>query len=400
MTASPKQSFLFLQGPLSAFYSEIADHLLKAGQKVVRVNFSGNDEWDWAHNDAINYRGTLEDWPNFLDQLITEQSITHILLHGDRRPYHKPAYDLAKKKGLHLTATELGYLRPDWMTLEPFACSTLSHFTSNAKILQEFAANQVPMPKDVLYPKVTSHSILHEIRFTTANLAMKWKYSAYQTHRSVPAYKTYSGWLFTQLANFWKQTIKGEKTLPALPKLDKDFYIFALQSEGDFQLRAHSPFPSRFEAMDYVLKSFANHAPKDSILVIKPHPLETLQKELYQQLDDLTQTYALSDRIKIVENIPITPLCENAKGFVTINSSAGFEAVGAGCPTCSVMPALYDMQGLTHQGIWTVFGARQLNPTSNCSKRCKNHWPIPFKCAAHSITMKGEKPLPKAARRS
>jgi capsular polysaccharide export protein len=268
------------------------------------------------------------------------------------------------------------------MTLEPFACSTLSHFTSDAQTLQDFAADKEPIPQTILYPKIASHSILHEIRFTIANLALKWKYRAYQTHRSIPAYRTYSGWFFTQIANFWKRKIKGETISQICPDLSQDSYIFALQSEGDFQLRAHSPFPSRFEAMDYVLGSFAKYAPKNAILVIKPHPLETLQKELYKQLNELSQTHALSERIQIVEAVPIGLLCKKAKGFVTINSSAGFEAIGAECPTCSVMPALYDMEGLTYQGSLDNFWHNTEKPDLNLFEAMQ-------KALANSIQVRG-----------
>jgi capsule polysaccharide modification protein KpsS len=45
-----QRAFLFLQGPLSSFYSKIADVLIDQGEAVYRVNFCGNDARDWRHD--------------------------------------------------------------------------------------------------------------------------------------------------------------------------------------------------------------------------------------------------------------------------------------------------------------------------------------------------------------
>lgn len=41
--------------------------------------------------------------------------------------------------------------------------------------------------------------------------------------------------------------------------------------------------------------------------------------------------------------------------MLTINSSAGIEALEYGVPTCCILPTIYDMDGLTHQGDWEEF---------------------------------------------
>ncbi|MEM7018216.1 MAG: hypothetical protein AAF512_12855, partial [Pseudomonadota bacterium] len=82
--------FLLLQGPLSSFYSEIAEALIERNITVHKVNICGNDYADWYHGDAINYSDTLAHWPEFVEKIVRELGITNILMHGDRRPYHKP----------------------------------------------------------------------------------------------------------------------------------------------------------------------------------------------------------------------------------------------------------------------------------------------------------------------
>ncbi len=52
------------------------------------------------------------------------------------------------------------------------------------------------------------------------------------------------------------------------------FFVYPLQLETDFQLRAHSPYHSQKQAIDEILMSFAAHAPAETALVIKVHPLD------------------------------------------------------------------------------------------------------------------------------
>ena len=54
----------------------------------------------------------------------------------------------------------------------------------------------------------------------------------------------------------------------------KRYFLFPLQLSGDYQIRSHSPFLSMTMALEYVLTSFARHAPPDAILLVKEHPLD------------------------------------------------------------------------------------------------------------------------------
>ncbi|MEO0763460.1 MAG: hypothetical protein AAFZ09_16920, partial [Pseudomonadota bacterium] len=92
-------AFLFLQGPLTRFYAQIAERLMAMGRRVVRVNFCGADAADWPHPGAIAYTGTPADWPAFLEQRIAPLGIATVVLHGDRRFYHRHAAAWARRHG-------------------------------------------------------------------------------------------------------------------------------------------------------------------------------------------------------------------------------------------------------------------------------------------------------------
>ena len=60
--------------------------------------------------------------------MLERHQITDLVLHGDRRPYHIIAAEEARARGIAVIATDLGYVRPDWLTLEYDGMTTYSRF--------------------------------------------------------------------------------------------------------------------------------------------------------------------------------------------------------------------------------------------------------------------------------
>ena len=56
-------------------------------------------------------------------------------------------------------------------------------------------------------------------------------------------------------------------------------------------------------------------------------------------------------------------------GVVTINSSAGLEAILAGIPVKTLAPALYDVAGLTHQGGLDAFWSSPETPDATLARQ-------------------------------
>ena len=136
----------------------------------------------------------------------------------------------------------------------------------------------------------------------------------------------------------------------------------ALQLNGDFQIRDHSGFESSVDVMEHIVASFAKHAPENAHLALKPHPLEYRDRWLRQALNTFAKKYHLSSRLHWIYGVSIGQLCREAAGFVTLNSSAGFEALEHGCPTCAIMPTLYDVKGLAFQGELDAFWSQAAPP--------------------------------------
>jgi capsular polysaccharide export protein len=110
--------FLFLQGPPGPFFRRLGEEMAREGIPVHRINLNGGDRRDWPEG-GVDFRGRFSEWPVFLDTFLRENGITDVLLFGDCRPYHLTAHGIAAARNVRTHVLEEGYIRPDWMTLEP-----------------------------------------------------------------------------------------------------------------------------------------------------------------------------------------------------------------------------------------------------------------------------------------
>ncbi|KZL16186.1 Capsule polysaccharide biosynthesis protein [Pseudovibrio axinellae] len=354
MTSDKTRSVLLLQGPLSKYYARTAHHLVALGAKTLKVHFCGSDVSDWEQSDAVRFTQKPDTWALFLEALIVSNGITDILLHGDRRFYHQVAIGVAKRLDVNIIATELGYLRPDWMTVEFGGCSALSYFPQNK---DELMALQTPVTADtaeLLYPGSYKQIVLQELGFTFYNALYARKFPYYLNHRTEPRTQVYGGWLKAR-AQSKRQKKAADAAWKRLKQDGTPYYLFALQLNGDFQIRDHSPFASIYEAIDKVIESFSKIAPVGTLLVFKSHPLEYRFKELSRAIAKASDKHGVMQRTQLIHGRSIKELAEASLGLLTINSSAGIEALEYGIPTCCILPTIYDIDGLTHQGDWEDF---------------------------------------------
>ena len=100
---------LLLQGPVGPFFRQLSRELTEAGAEVHKVNFNGGD-WAFYPTHAINYRGSLAEWPERLAWLLERLEIDVVLLFGDCRPIHRVAIEVAQRLRVQIGAFEEGYI--------------------------------------------------------------------------------------------------------------------------------------------------------------------------------------------------------------------------------------------------------------------------------------------------
>lgn len=355
MLAPGARRFLFLQGPPGPFFRRLGGALTERGAVVHRINLSGGDARDWPDG-AKSYRGLMHDWPLFFDRFVQENGITDVVLYGDCRPVHMRATRLAQLRGIHIHVFEEGYIRPDWMTLERDGVNGHSTFERDPQALLAAAAllPEIPSlpPITASFNRRARDSYWHYHNVVTGRLLLRFPF--YRTHRPGSIIAEGIGWI----RRFQLRDRRARQARETLETIEgRPYFLFPLQLSGDYQIRAHSPFLSMAMALDYVLDSFARHAPKNALLVVKEHPLDVGYRNWRRTIRRRSAHHGLAGRVMHIDGGDLQALCEHSQGVVCVNSTSGTLALSAGMPVIVLGDAVYDVPGITHQAsldrFWT-----------------------------------------------
>src|SRR5205807_6786439 len=253
--AGERRSFLFLQGPISTFFDRLGQALIARGHRVHRINLHLGDRLFW-HLPAVDFRGRLEDWREFVAAELERHQVTDLVLHGDRRPYHIVAAEEARARGIAVIATDLGYVRPDWITLEYDGMTTYSRFPRDPDAIRRLAAD---LPEPDLPPRFQTPFWLIAVFDVAYNLGLVFGqllYPHYRYHSIVHPFAEYAGWLWSRAKRLFtvRAAAAEKRRLAAMPG---SYFLVPLQLSTDFQIRAHSPFRDVREAVREIVASFA-----------------------------------------------------------------------------------------------------------------------------------------------
>jgi capsular polysaccharide export protein len=136
----------------------------------------------WRRGGATSFRGYLAEWPGFIDGFLETHGITDLILHGDRRAYHRIAGEAARQRDIQVIATELGYLRPDWMTIERDGTASGSHFPREPAAIRVIAAQAPPIDFQPVFNNRFSKVAIPDVQYNMANTLLWFLYSHYQRH--------------------------------------------------------------------------------------------------------------------------------------------------------------------------------------------------------------------------
>ena len=267
------RSFLMLQGPLSPLYARLADVFERAGHRVARVNFCAGDQMHWRRPGAINFRGRLDAFRPFIADLLVRRTVTDVVLHGECRSYHAIAIEEAHRLDVRVFVTELGYLRPDWLTLDHDGTGAASCFPRDPAAIEAIAAQCAAVD---LSPRFKSHFswvAIPDVVYNLANTGLWLLFPHYRRHTIDWPPLEYMAWLW-RLASAKRRDRRAEAAIRSLAGDRREFFLMPLQLEGDFQVRVRSGFRDQREALELIADSFRAHAPPTASLVVKTHPLD------------------------------------------------------------------------------------------------------------------------------
>ena len=342
------RAFLFLQGPISPFFTRIGDALAQRGHAVHSVHLNIGDWMLWRRPGGISYRGRLAAWEAFIGGFMDHHRITDLVLLGEQRDYHKQAIALASERGIAVTVTDFGYLRPDWITFERDGMSACSRFPRDPDVIRRLAEGLPEADWSRRYQDSFWTMAFWDIGYHLANYFLWWLYPHYRSHKMANPILIYLGTGLRLLLGPWNQR-RAERALRTLTAGGKPLFVFPLQMAYDFQLRAYSPFKDQDEAIDKVLTSFAAHAPGDSRLLVKVHPLDPGMRSWGGLVRSIARRLGIEQRVAYIDGGNLDRIITTAVGMVTINSTSGLRAIYLGCPVITLGDAIFDIGGLTFQ---------------------------------------------------
>ncbi len=352
------KALLFLQGPHGPFFRRLGDALADAGHRVYRINLNGGDRLDWGPG-GIDYRGTGDDWPLFLDAFLRDHGITDVILYGDCRAVHRAAHGIAKLRGCRIHVFEEGYIRPDFLTLEREGVNGNSTLSDDPDWYLAEAARLPPAPVFDGVPASFQRRARQTIAYNVATVTGRLRFPFYRSHRPSGAWYEAIGWIGRRVFSKGDRR-QSEEAMRAIG--DRPYFCLPMQLSSDHQIRTHSPFEDMTVAIAFVIRSFAAHAPADTLLVLKRHPLDADLVPYGRIIAREAERNGVGDRVFYLPEGDVTTLVERARGVVTVNSTTGTLALRKGIPTAVLGDAVYHMPRITYQGTLDAFWCNPVAP--------------------------------------
>ncbi|ACY18422.1 capsule biosynthesis protein [Haliangium ochraceum] len=352
---------LLLQGPPGPFFWRFSRDLRALGAEVCKINLNAGDVLDYPAEAEV-FREPSDTWPDYIDSFLAERDIGAVFLFGDCRPIHKAAIDSARARGVPVWVFEEGYLRPDFITLEPGGVNGYSRMPREPELFRHLGRALPPPPEPASVGSTFLRHAFYTARYGLALARGKRHFPHYRHHRSYDPRTHTLGWLRGGVM----KPIHARREQALMPAFEgemaKRYFLVPLQVHADYQILEHSPFLTVDEMITHVIDSFVAHAPDDTILVFKHHPLDRGNRDYGRSIALRSQALGLERRVLAVHDLHLPTLLKHARGVVTVNSTVGLSAVHHGVPVKVLGNAIYDIAGLTARGSLAQFWTEHPEP--------------------------------------
>lgn len=334
--------FLLLQGPHGPWFHRLGTHLRAAGAKVWRVGFNLGDRLFWPGPGYIAFDGDHDTWPDTCDDLLTRHQITDLVLYGDTRPIHARAAALARARGITVHVFEEGYLRPYWVTYERDGANGHSRLMSLSvpEMQSALATVDLDLPDTPgTWGDMRQHMFWGALYHGCVALGLR-AYRNFRPHRALTVGQEF----VLYLKRFLLMPLHRLERSIATSRIRRGgfpYHLAILQLEHDASFRDHSSFSSMTEFLALVMAGFAIGAPQHHHLVLKAHPLEDGRTPLRSEIRRLAAQHGLENRVHFVRGGKLAQLLNDARSAVTVNSTAGQQALWRGLPLRSFGAAVY-----------------------------------------------------------
>lgn len=341
MTAD--RHFLFLQGPHGPWFHRLGGLLRAAGAQVWRVGFNLGDRVFWPGPGFIAFDQPQDQWPATCARLMDLHQITDLVLYGDTRPIHAKAVAEAKARGITVHVFEEGYLRPYWVSYERGGSNGHSRLMdlSVPQMQAALARIDVDLPDTpATWGDMRQHMFWGALYHGFVAMGL-WTYRNFRPHRALTVGQEFRLYLRRFLMMPFHR-VERRLATARIRRGGFPYHLAILQLEHDASFRDHSPFASMTEFLALVIEGFAKGAPQHHHLVFKAHPLEDGRVPLASEIRRLAALHGLKGRVHFVRGGKLAQLLNDARSAVTVNSTAGQQALWRGVPLRSFGAAVFD----------------------------------------------------------
>ena len=373
-TIHTTRNFLFLQGPHGPFFRLLGTALSKHGHNIFRINFNGGDWVDWPSFRSFSYKHSFDMWREWVYNFAKHNNITDLVLYGDCRPAHKIAIQELRKLSITIHVFEEGYIRPHWVTYEQSGVNGYSRIIT--KDLDEILnAPEYTCHAEPQFIKI-EHNTRYMLRYCVRYYFFKWLgllfFPKYRTHRQLNSFYEALIWIKRYVVLSYVRKKAAKKTQELIESQDK-YFLFLMQLNSDFQITEHSNIQSMQNALLGVIYSFANHAAKDYKLVIKNHPFDNGSNNYNKFIRNISNELDLNNRLMYMDGGNLPQLLDHSIGVVTVNSTAGLQAIHHNKPTKILGNAVYDRKPLVNQCPLDLFWSHYSSPDQQYYKRFRHY---------------------------
>lgn len=342
-----RRNVLLLQGPVGPFFQRFAQDLEHNGFSVFKINFNGGDKYYFKGDRAIDFRGEVSEWEEYLEGFIHNNDIGRIYLFGDCRFYHKVARSVAEANNVRVFVFEEGYIRPNFITLEETGVNGNSSIMGKKLDVEDVEPH---VPENYKYPsRVFRNMVVYAICYYLASAAYSSRFSGYVHHRPLDPLSEGSKWLLSVFRKLRYSLTQSKQVKLFTGKLNNRYFLCPLQVHCDMQIRAHSEYTSIEHFIGEVVESFAKNADSEHSLVFKHHPMDRGYTDYSILIKKLAYEHKLGGRLFYVHDLDLPSMLKGARGSVLINSTVGMSSMHHGTPVKTMGRAIYDRDELTCQ---------------------------------------------------
>jgi len=342
-------NILLLQGPVGFFFKKLNYQFTKAGATTYRIGLNAGDQLFSYRKNYTAYRGTPDDWKDFVKHFLVEKKIDKVFLFGDCRFYQSVVIYMAKELNIEIYVFEEGYIRPHYITLEKHGVNDYSRLPRDPEFYRSLKYIETEEPLDSTPNPILNWSIVIAYYFVAKLFHFRYKY--YRHHRNYSAIQEF----FFGIRSLIRKVFYVPRDKKYIDKIEgeisKKYFFVPLQTHNDFQILQHSEYGSIEKFIIEVLESFSKFAPQEDILMFKHHPIDRGRKHYTKFIYEQAKYLNIEKRILVLHDVHLPTCLKHAKGTITINSTVGLSSLYHNTPTITLGRAVYDIEGLTCKGM-------------------------------------------------